>query len=93
MSSPEPGAPWVPIAELSAAVGPSERQIHKFKRDGLLRPGVHFYSVGDKGGQQFYSVPRVREALLELSARQARRRKPEVYDTQHAEQLAQGGEA
>ncbi|MCP9799915.1 hypothetical protein [Synechococcus sp. RedBA-s] len=86
----EPGSPWVPIAELSAAVGPSERQIHKLKTQGVLRPGHHFYAVGSDGGQQFYSVPRVREALLELAAKKTRRRKPaEVYDQQHTAALVE----
>lgn len=81
----------MPIADLSAAVGPSERQIHKFKTQGVLRAGVHFYAVGGGGGQQFYSVPRVREALLEQTAKAGRRRKPaETYDRQHADALAQG---
>ncbi len=90
MESVEAGAPWVPIAELSAAVGPSERQIHKFKTQGVLRPGVHFYAVGGGGGQQFFSVPRVREALLEQTAKASQRRMAETYDEQHAAHLPKG---
>lgn len=88
--STDPGAPWVTIAELSAAVGPSERQIHKFKSQGILRPGFHYYSVGEKGGQLFFSVPRVRETLLELTAERSQHRRPETYDEHHSEQLSQG---
>jgi hypothetical protein len=90
VESVETGAPWVPIADLSAAVGPSERQIHKFKTQGVLRPGVHFYAVGGGGGQQFYSVPLVWEALLEQTAIAFRRRRAETYDVQQAAHLSKG---
>ena len=87
MSFAEPGTPWVPIAELSAAVGPSVRQIHKYKSTGFLRPGFHYYSVGEKGGQLFFSVPRVRETLREQTAKRSQQHNPETYDERHAEHL------
>ncbi len=88
MSSQEAGAPWVPITQLSEAVGPSERQLAEYKKQGILKPGHHFYTVGPKRGRFYYSVPRVRETLLELAAKQARRRRPETYDAAHASQLS-----
>lgn len=78
--SVESGAPWVPDdsttrKKLRGYGLPSSRTLRTMRLSGKLVNGEHFYVVGNNG-RVVYSVPRIRQLLIELS----KRRTPETYE-------------
>ena len=83
---------WLDIQQLAEQLGCSDRLVYEMRSEGLLVPGVDFYTLG-KGtirGKHIYCLELCREALLLRTAKKtklkakAQRIKPtETYNEDH----------
>ena len=93
-----PNLTWVEIPQLRKELLCSDKVIYAAKKLGVLKPGEHFYCLGNisKGGKHIYCVELCRQALLDQTAKQAKAesekiKKKEVYNDSHLKELVTGG--
>ena len=87
---------WLELEKLAEQLCCSDRLIYQMRSEGLLVPGVDFYTLG-KGtirGKHIYCLELCREALLLRTAKKAKQKakaeqiKPaEIYNESHLKEF------
>ena len=93
-----PNLTWVEIPQLREHLLCSDKVIYTAKKLGVLKPGEHFYCLGNisKGGKHIYCVELCRQALLDQTAKQAsavsdKIKSQENYQESHLKELVSSG--